>query len=84
MSDHMPHANTVVRSSHVLARIADALDVPASAFREPGVDNVGAEPLALKAETALLALVQDHLRRINPEGRTRFLAAVQATVAAMV
>ncbi|GJE61776.1 hypothetical protein MPOCJGCO_3902 [Methylobacterium trifolii] len=78
MSDHMPYGNTAVRSGHFLAHIADALDVPPSAFHEPCADRDAVRQLAQMAETALLTLVQDHLHRSDPEGRARFVETVKA------
>ncbi|MFD0934347.1 hypothetical protein [Methylobacterium trifolii] len=71
-----------MRSVYTLARIAEMLEVPVSTFHGPGVDRGSTERLAQTVETVLLALVQDHLRRSDPEGRARFVEAVQAMVAA--
>lgn len=65
-----------------LSRIAEALRVPASSFREPGFARGTAACIADPEAATLLALVEAHLRRLGPEPRGHFIETLQTLIAA--
>ena len=67
-----------------LARLADALGVPVASFYGPMPQGDPGADLIIPEEAALLALVERHMLRVDPEARQRFTQAVQRMAGSVI